>query len=87
MDDQLLAEVEQLLSSGLAPEMIMLRLLPLLTGRQNGEHIYSAFPYLAGMGCPGHYTCAFIWVHQSILVNIEGVLCTQQDTPVLMISL
>ena len=36
MDDQLLAEVEQLTSSTLAPEGCLLRLLPLLVGRQDG---------------------------------------------------
>ena len=56
MDDQLLAGVEQLTGSGLAPEMCILRLLPLLTSRQNGEHIQSASPDSAGLGCPGHCT-------------------------------
>ena len=54
MDDQLLAEVEQLTSSGLTPERCILRLLALLTGRQDGEHIYPASPDSAGMG---HCTC------------------------------
>ena len=89
MDDQLLAEVEQLTSSTLAPEGCLLRLLPLLVGRQDGEHAYPASAACAGMAGQGStiafhlgtlkHTCQYrrLAVHTAFLYTRDANECSE----------